>query len=434
MIFSLTQLEGITLTLNRQMMKFFQFIVFAVLLNACNRETSSDPNNSSSPNLLWKVSTVDDGHIAESGIIRASVSAKGNILVGGRFKNERALFFLNGNTGEKIWTWNDYLYKNGNRDIYFPSVFNNTFYCQLANSNYAIDIISGKTIWSNKFNNTFGNYVNLVGEKFFTGIGSDKSLNSNLLGFYKNSINDGVPNLIDVPQYDTTNMLQTSGQTGEVDFVLPYYSGTDTLLVVCYSDPPITNFKFRNAIGLYNFSKMNWVYKRIVLDESSSFGFDDNPKILESKVYCIVAGKLSCNTVLTGESSWIKTFDPVSSFLSTGFIIADNKIFANNENLYLYCLDPKTGATIWKQGIFGTCSQMTYLNGVVYFVCGGDGKLYAIDAANGNKLWAISSPDVKISSQASFDRYVGLIPPQNGQKGKIVVTTGLNAYCYEAYK
>jgi len=29
---------------------------------------------------------------------------------------------------------------------------------------------------------------------------------------------------------------------------------------------------------------------------------------------------------------------------------------------------------------------------------------------------------------------VGLIPPQNGQKGKIVVTTGLNAYCYEAYK
>ena len=76
---------------------------------------------------------------------------------------------------------------------------------------------------------------------------------------------------------------------------------------------------------------------------------------------------------------------------------------------------------------------MSYLNGVIYFVGGGDGKLHAVEAATGKYLWRLESPDKAANKNAYFQSSLcAVVPGKNGAKGKVVVLTGLNAYCYEA--
>ena len=386
---------------------------------------------------LWSSSTTD-GKIAESGLIGTTVLFNNGILVGGRQNNSNALLMLDINSGSKKWTWQDYPTTTGFRLFDFPVITGNNMICHELYFNVNIDLGLGKTVWKNAFDGYSYDQLN----NFFNGIiycGNEGSHNYNNkpVGAYMLDMQTGTPQFILPIKIDTTDALARTGYSGEASCVYPFIYNSDTLISIVVTDPPITGYRFRLTTCLYNLSKKQWVYERMPLFNVSNGGVSGKPVVFGKNMYVCSGGGFSCFDMLTGNIKWSTNFpgtDSPSAFLTSSPLIADGKIFVQNENLYLYCLDPNTGTTIWKQGIFGTCSQMAYLNGVVYFVCGGDGKLYAIDAANGNKLWAIPSPDLKNNSGASFDRYVGLVPPQNGQKGKIVVTTGLNAYCYEAYK
>jgi outer membrane protein assembly factor BamB len=65
------------------------------------------------------------------------------------------------------------------------------------------------------------------------------------------------------------------------------------------------------------------------------------------------------------------------------------------------------------------------MNGVVYVVSPGGGKLYAFDGKTGTKLWDFKSPDDN-GSGSSFDGIV------TGANGRIYVRSFLNLYCYKA--
>ena len=121
-------------------------------------------------------------------------------------------------------------------------------------------------------------------------------------------------------------------------------------------------------------------------------------------------------------------------FGSSGFVIQDGKIFGNNDNRFTYCLDLETGRQIWKEESSGSASPISYLNGVLYFMGGGDGRLHAIDANTGKHLWRLRSPDVDKNSGAFFYGTCVAVPGQGGKKGRVVATTGLNAYGYEAIR
>ena len=100
----------------------------------------------------------------------------------------------------------------------------------------------------------------------------------------------------------------------------------------------------------------------------------------------------------------------------------------------MYCLDPATGRQIWKEKSSGTSSPISYLNGVVYFLGGGDGKLHAIDANTGQHLWRLNSPDKAKDSGAFFYGVCVAVPGSGGSKGRVVAMTGLGAYGYEAIR
>lgn len=121
-----------------------------------------------------------------------------------------------------------------------------------------------------------------------------------------------------------------------------------------------------------------------------------------------------------------------TSPLTSRMILADNKLFSACEDRILYCLDALTGKILWKEQNTGTCSELSYLNGVLYYLGGGDGLLHAVNADTGKHLWKVSSPDLKANNDAWFFGVCTAVPAKDGSKGVVVATTGLHAYAYEA--
>jgi len=418
-------------------MRFF-FLFFLIFCNFnCSKDTVIDANGTII-NLkpLWQSAT-NDGSGARFLISQTAFYDNG-ILVSGKQNNKDALLMLDVSSSTKKWVFQDFPSSISSYSLDFPVVMKNNFICNEYYFNMNLDMSTGKTVWKNSFfGYSYDRLNNLFNGTIYCGNRGINNLGKKPVGAYKLNMQTGTPEFILPVKIDTTNVLVGTGHSGDVSCVYPFVYNLDTLISIVVTDPPISGYKFRLTTCLYNLSKKVWVYERAPLFDVSNSGVEGKPVVSGNYMYVCSGGKTVCFNILTGETRWINYFTDggvPSSFLTSTPLLADGKLFVQNENTYLYCLSPSSGILLWRQGIFGTCSQMEYLNGVVYFVSGGDGKLYAIDAADGNKLWAIPSPDLKNNSGASFDRYVGLVPPQNGQKGKIVVTTGLNAYCYEAYK
>ena len=111
----------------------------------------------------------------------------------------------------------------------------------------------------------------------------------------------------------------------------------------------------------------------------------------------------------------------------------DGKIISTTQDRITHCIDPNTGNELWSLTTSGNPGIVRELNGIAYFV-GGNGKLFAIDVAAGKILWQLDSPDVKTNSNAFWQEGVRIVPGTNGQKGKVIVSSYLNGYCYEAIR
>ena len=81
-------------------------------------------------------------------------------------------------------------------------------------------------------------------------------------------------------------------------------------------------------------------------------------------------------------------------------------------------------------------ASMGIINGILYWVDLGSGRLRAYDIEAGKRIWDIESPDYHKNRGASFKTEIGIVQPQNGKKGKIIVRTWLEetVYCYEAIR
>jgi outer membrane protein assembly factor BamB len=141
---------------------------------------------------------------------------------------------------------------------------------------------------------------------------------------------------------------------------------------------------------------------------------------------------LVCHDISTGEQVWKRPFS--QDFMFSGFIIEEDKIIANNENLTLYCLDPESGSTIWTGEGAGTSSRMSYLNGIVYFVGGSDSKFHAVDIETGQTVWRLNAEKLEGYDGKFKTNAVYVIPGESGKKGKVIALTHMNAYCFEAYR
>ena len=387
----------------------------------------------------WGKSISNNGKLAEVVNTTQIIYDQKNVLVGVNKDGKIALGSLNSNTGQLNWTWEDMVGSKSNptfldqisigEDKYH--VFENKLVFVWGSNTYCINLTTGKTQWLNRF--LAGRFPRCSGyaNSYFYGAPTKNYYEGESL--WTGSMSGQVPDEFIVrPSYDFLNVDMNSPYQGGIGEVLPFDQGGDLLLVVLFGDPGKTSNLYQTAMGLYNYTKRQWVYERATLNGSYPNSNVSWAKLYNGKVYHTSTRSMLCHDVMTGKEIWSVNFD--QGFALSGFTIQDGKIFANNGDRYTYCLNPETGRQIWKEESSGSASPISYLNGVLYFMGGGDGRLHAIDANTGKHLWRLRSPDVDKNSGAFFYGTCVAVPGQGGKKGRVVATTGLNAYGYEAIR
>ena len=388
---------------------------------------------------LWKTSLSTNGALVEVVSEAQVVNSRGNFLVGANRNNNRYLVSLNAATGQIEWEWGDLLPASANATIKDPLSINEGDYYQKddritflhGGNTYCLNLLNGATLWKHQQNLLRSPQVGGIGDLYFNAGYSPASSQGD--GLYMGIIWTGNPEKERIkPPYDSTGKQDSSGQHGWIKRIIPLTLQQDTLVCILYMDPALRGYQYRSAMGLYNLTKSTWIYSRSSLNQPSATTNITHAKLYQNKVYHASGRSLHCHDLMTGREIWTKSF--AQGFGSSGFIIAGGKLFANCEDTYTYCLDPQTGQQLWQEKSSGTSSPISYLNEVIYFLGGGDGRLHAIDATNGKHLWQIVSPDETLNAGAWFYGTCTVLPAKEGRKGRVMATTGLSAYCYEAIR
>ncbi len=416
-------------------MKSLAIVLILILLQAssCNREEPAIIKNNegiiTSKAPTWSTSISDNNQYAAG----ASNSIKYNttVVIGSIENGKNGLTGINAKNGEKLWNWQDN-FPNYTLDIYKFYLDNKYLSWEEGRNLYCLNLETGKTVWKNRFDLKDSPYFLNV-----TGFETEFYVNSywpydgypKEAHIYKTSVKNG--SLVEVVVLKSE---EPNTNTEPSDLVVTKDNNGDKLLFFdsyTYKD----NNDGKASINLYNLSKKEWVYKERpwFLNLVPSGG---RTKILDGVVYMTAGSNVVALSLNDGEKVWFKQFEDKTHFVFSGFILVPEKnliIFnAEGSGTTLYALDLTTGQTVWSEPSSGTSSHLQYLNGVVYFVGGGDGLLHAVDIDTGKHLWKISSPDLAVNSNAWFARYCAVFPGEDGKKGKVVVSSGLHAFAYEA--
>ena len=412
-------------------------LVFFTLITNCNQsdtDTQTDEDGIiTSLSYQWKKSLHLDGVVSNSRF-KAPIYYKNNIAIPTtNGSNNRLMTLINSNNGDFIWSWDDRYQPETERiGVYYSHQNNNLLTYQTGDRSYCINLDNGTTQWKFRRESSFdvrlypsydGNFFNLssfvnnegYGEQIITKVQintgnlTTEVIRANYSGDYINSSNfiGGVTNVTKLPN-------------------------SSNLYAITYAESS-PNWVVNSYLGLYNAITRQWVYERKLMAPPTVNSSAYEPKIYNNKLYAWVGKNIVCHNLDTGEQIWRKPFP--QDFLFSGFIIEDDKIIANNEDTFTYCLNPENGTIIWKTESSGTSGRMSYLNGIVYFVGGSSGKLHAIDISTGEHIWKINAGNLGESSTSNFKtNAVYVFEAENGNPAKIIALSHLNAYCFEAHQ
>ncbi|MGF1637589.1 MAG: PQQ-binding-like beta-propeller repeat protein [Cyclobacteriaceae bacterium] len=379
----------------------------------------------------WKTSLSEDGNLI-SGFIHSSVTYQGNALFAAQKKGKdgSTLVMLSGKNGEVLWEFDDFYEQHKKffsiRDLYQPE---ENLIFQEGKQFYHLNLVSGSTVHKANKDYRIARMSGLKNQYFIAGnfISNQDELFDG--GVFSGDISYSQTDMLFKPEFNRS-FPGASNEIGVVGSVEAFQEEIgDIILTYDYST------RNANAVdtyaGLYNYTKAEHIYDKQPLALGIDSYGSGKPVIYDNKIYYSPGRTIVCLDLYTGDQVWKKEFD--QGFTFSGFILADDKIIANNEDTYLYALDPNTGSQLWKTKSSGTSSRMTHMNGVVYFTGGGDGLLHAVEIETGKHLWRIRSPDLTINRGAWFKDVVRVVPSnQNGNKGKVMVSSYLSAFCYEA--
>ncbi len=386
---------------------------------------------------IWATSTSDDGQKCATHFVTTEASFDNDILISARKNNQKIARMLNLSNGATKWEWNDFIEQRDYLEIRNPCYQNKDLIWQADYWNYRIDLSNGKTKWKNAFQQHNGTYALDLQDNYacINNYNKDGSIPVDSGGVISIiSKSDGLVSSKIILSYDTLGILpfSESNRLGGISFINAWNYQGNLMILVTYGDPPLKNWLFRDYIGLYNYTKKEWVYTKVLLTEPTQWGASNVPVIVNNKIYHTANHQIICHDILTGEKAWQTDVGAGKGFIFSPLLVAENRLYANSDDGYLHCINLENGNIIWKLRTSGSSSKLDYTNGVIYFVGGGDGKLHALEASTGNYVWKLESPDLSKDKFAYFTGICVVLKSINGQKGKIIVTTGLNAYCYEA--
>ncbi len=320
---------------------------------------------------------------------------------------------LNIITGQEIWSWSD-LFTKHEATTDGVHVFENILIWRNVRRVYAIDLLSGKTIWRQNIVSNIGfntDYIAGLGNRFlihtwyptyFTGFTRTGNIHTSPVL---------TPNI-------RTNHSATTIFLNAPPNLLPEAHQNDTLAILPYGTPVGESASF---FTVYNVTQNKEVYtKTIPGDTSGAFSYP--PLVHNSKIYFPAGAFILCFDLKTGNELWRKSFGSI--FFQSGLVIYNNKIYCNNNDGFSYCIDPENGNKLWQTRTAGGGSLPFFLNGVVYFTSVANGRLYGLDANDGKILMNIEDPRGGIGFQDVV----------TGTGDKIFAATYTTLYCFKAVR
>jgi outer membrane protein assembly factor BamB len=391
-------------------------------LSACNKVE----NVNNEPNLIWSVSLSSDKLIQTS--VYANVQYKGGLLLGGMEQDGRSLIFLNIEDGKWKWKWKDYLGDDSGGILEWPYLFENKLFIVDGRYQYCIDLDNGKTLWKKKTPNYWGNYASgistnyLIPARFYEN--GDGTFQGKVVSGDIATGNESI--LAEIPF--SKKYIDRNNSYGDPWGKCEYIKNNSVEGILVFYSDDLSPTELRIMLGLYDINKKTWMYNKPFVT-NNNFGMRP-ATIINNTVINAVGKTLQCNNILTGEIVWTQN---LSDLNSSEVGLADGKLIVTTQDRITHCIDPATGKELWALTTSGNPGIVRELNGIAYFV-GGNAKLFAIDVTAGKILWQFSSPDEQINSKAFWQEGVRVVPGANGQKGKVIVSSYLNGYCYEAIR
>ena len=397
---------------------------------------------------VWNTVISDNEKQLASTVLRCQILFEDSKVLVGAVRNKGLFIYaVNSENGKIDWEWNDLLtYLLTPNELQPLSINTNDFYQKdnlvyffYSTSSYIVDLRTGLTVTKYKLPlSRINNRVTGI-DNYFFNIGYDyyKTENEKLyIGSFSPLQKEEVFLLPSYTPILKSTLPERANTIGTINAVITFKEGDQDYIAFTIRNP-ISPDAPSNTIGkvelnLYNLTKKDWVYQKMPVRTSGTSigGFDLIYK--DKQIYFMSSDYVYCHNAFTGDEKWANRIG--SAPLTSRMTLQNNKLYAACEDRFLYCLDINTGQTLWKEQNTGTCSPISYLNGVLYYLGGGDGKLHAVDADTGKHLWKLTSPDVTKNSGAFFYGLCATVAGKNGQKGKVIGTTGLNAYCYEAIR
>ena len=412
------------------------FAIITISFIACSKDDVQKDSNGvvvSQPH-IWTATVTDDNIRSNNFALRTKIQNNNNIVIGARKGSKDILRLIDINDGHAVWDWSDYVPNSKLNIRSFDKTDNRLTFFDY-HYVHQIDILTGKTIIKKDQYETFFE-LNPIRNMIFTDYPFNKD-GASVDGGYVAIIDKKTLDIVDKfrPKYDTTATIPfNDGGYAFVAYGVPFEKDGDILVAVKFNDPASERGRVGNQwLSLYNYSKKQWIYERQSIQTQSVWGagliYLDN-----GKVFTYSLGWVACHDLMTGQRLWKTVSDPGGNYDSAGLLIANGKVYANSDNGQLTCIEISSGRVLWNIRSSGTSTPLSILNGVVYFVGGGDGKLHAVDAETGDYLWKIVSPDLSKNKSAVFSGLCAVIAGKGSEKGKVVVLNGLNAYCYEAIR
>jgi outer membrane protein assembly factor BamB len=414
--------------------KLIIFLAIFFLAAKCHKEEIEQTDENGvviSKAFLWEKTLYGGGASITNSSFKDPIIFNGNIGIPTIGDGKRYFTMINPETSETIWQWSDIFNPETEEiDISYYHQYNNLLTYQYGGRSYCIDLNNGSTHWKIQREQSFDGRISGLDNVYFT-FGNAETLYSEYDEWvcYKGNMETGEIEEFLVPDF-TINIIAPGNRIGNVTNVLPYmYNGVQYLTVIWQE--PFATYDWQSYLGLYNYETNEWVYKKKIMNEPNINGVLLAPPVIYNKrIYADIGKEIVCHDLATGEQLWSRQF--TQDFMFSGFIIVEDKLIGSNENETLYCLNPDNGNIIWQTEGSGTSSRLSYLNGIVYFAGGADGKLHAVDISNGKTVWLLEGKYLDDSYFKTNAIYV--FPAEGNKAAKVIALTHQHAYCFEAYQ
>ncbi|MBK7339739.1 MAG: PQQ-binding-like beta-propeller repeat protein [Saprospiraceae bacterium] len=407
------------------MKKIIAIIFIGTLLScSCTKEDNSIPIKtengviSEKPYLWWNKEEEHDQFIITTPLIY------NKSFIAETHQNGRSYMSLQcAKNGKIIWKWDEYerLY---DLELRHPYSNKKILFFQSGPRTYCINMETGKTEWKKTWDKALYDKCSGYQNDFFE-LKQYHELGEiypeiDILDISNGSIKGKI-----IPKFVNTTSYNVLDELGDIHSVSPFEKNGKVYLLITYNEA-ISYSKSIPLISLYNYTDKTWVYeyKKITNLEQGGLGFVD---IQYDKIYHDGASHVFCNDLWTGDSIWTQKFN--GNFLFGSCLVDNGTMYCAAEGDGYYALDAETGAIKWKgERAPGTSSRMVILNGVLYYINGGDGRLWALDAATGKTLWRLKSPD----NNFGFKREINVMQGDGERKGYVLTSTWHGACAYEA--